>query len=156
MTLEQAESFLQQYQELLAEPGKRGARRSPSLLPTTKDNLLRAIRLLIARLYYQSADDENALRPLIQAAMFLDSFNDQALDSLEFVEAMNTRRRQILEFYQELLNVQRTDPFFWQRVYALTGISCETKRTTFFESIRQRLGLAPRTETDTTFLSIPQ
>jgi hypothetical protein len=57
---------------------------------------------------------------------------------------MKQRRREVIDFYQETLNIPRQDPFFWQRVYALAGISCETKRTTFFEHIRQRLGVAPR------------
>jgi hypothetical protein len=142
MTLEQAESIVNEYQDLLRHEEKRGARRSPSLLPAPKDQVLRAIRMLVARLYYQGLDDEESLKPLIHCAMFLDSFSDEALDGLGFVESMQARRRELLDFYQDLFGIGRNDRFFWQRVYALAGISTETKRSTFFESIKARLGRA--------------
>jgi hypothetical protein len=144
MMLEEAESLFQAYQSLLQDAEKRGARRSPSLLPAGKEEVIRAIRMLVARLYYQSQDTEDSLRPLLQAAMFVDSFSDEPIGSLEFVQAMQNRRRQFGEFYQELLGVAREDAFFWQRVYALAGISCDTKRSTFFEHLKQRLGRVMR------------
>lgn len=144
MTLEQAEALFHAYTELLADNEKRGSRRSPSLLPGSKDEIMRAINMLVARTHYRGIDNETSLRPLLQAAMFLDSFSEHAPDSLEYVEAMQTRRRQVLEFYQAVLDIRREDAFFWQRVYALAGISCETKRSTFFEHIKERLGVIPR------------
>lgn len=141
MTTEQAESLITAYQELLSDTDKRGARRSPSLLPAPKAELLQAIRILVARLYFRGIDNENTLKPLFHAAMFVDSFSDAPLDSVGFVESMQHRRREIIGFYQEILNIRREDAFFWQRVYALAGVTCETKRTTFFEHIRQRLGV---------------
>lgn len=144
MTTEQAEALFSSYSELLNDEAKRGARRSPSLLPAPKEEILRAIRLLVARLYFRGIDNENTLRPLIQSAMFIDSFNDEALDSAGFLDRMQSRRREVVGFYEDILNVNRQDPFFWQRVYALAGVTCETKRTTFFEHIRKRLGVTSR------------
>jgi len=148
MKTEQAETILSDYQTVLLEEGKLGSRRSPSLLPTSKQEILRAIRMLVAQLYYQGLDDEESMRPLMQAAMFLDSFTDDALDSRGFVESMQARRQEILEFHQELHNVQRNDRYFWQRIYALAGISMETKSSTFFEAIKEKLGRVVRRETE--------
>lgn len=144
MTLEQADQIFQAYQELLQEDDKRGARRSPSLLPAPKTTILQAVRMKVARLYYQGLDDEDSLRELIHAAMFIDSFNDEPLDTLGFLKTMQLRRREVVDFYQELFNISRNDRFFWQRVYALIGLSAETKRTTFFEHIKDRLGRVAR------------
>jgi hypothetical protein len=102
--------------------------------------------MLVAQLYYQGLDDDDSLKPLVQAAMFLDSFSDDPLDSLNFVELMQSRRREIIQFYQDLFGIQRNDPYYWQRVYALAGISTETKRSTFFEHIKARLGRVVRRE----------
>lgn len=140
MTLEQADQIFHAYQDLLRDDEKRGARRSPSLLPASKASIMQAIRMKLARLYYQGLDDEAGLRELIHAGMFIDSFSEEALDSIGILMTMQTRRRELVDFYQELLNVKRNDPFYWQRVYALIGLSAETKRTTFFEHIKDRLG----------------
>ncbi len=144
MTLEQADSLFRAYAELLADEECRGCRRSPSLLPGSKDDIVRSIRMLVAQHYYRGTDNENTLKPLIQAAMFLDSFSDTAPDSLEYVESMQTRRREVIAFYQSVMDIRRDDTFFWQRVYALAGINCDTKRTTFFEHIKSRLGVTSR------------
>lgn len=149
MTLEQAEAIFQAYAALLNDESKRGSRQLPSLLPAPKDEIMRSIWMLIARAYYRGIDNENTLKPLLQSAMFLDSFNEDAPDSLQFVESMQSRRRQVLDFYQALLDIRREDPFFWQRVYALAGVSTETKRTTFFEHIKERLGVVARTKQPT-------
>jgi len=142
MNIDDAETILRDYRQVLEEEGKLGARRSPALLPTSKQQILDAIRILTAQLYYQGLDDEESLRPLVQAAMFLDSFTNDALDSLRFVEGMQTRRREISEFHQELHSIQRNDRYFWQRVYALAGISTETKGSTIFERIKASLSRA--------------
>jgi hypothetical protein len=146
MTLQQAEAFVRTYQALLADEERRGNRRNPALLPTTKDNLLRAFKLLIAQLYFIGSDTEEQLKPLVSAAMFIDSFNDQHLDATDFIYSMTARRRELDVFHADLRAIARTDAFFWQRVYTLAGISCETKRTTFFQSMREKLGLAPKPE----------
>jgi hypothetical protein len=139
MNLEQAESLFRAYTELLRDPAKRGARRSPSLLPAPKSVLLRALRMLMAHLYLRGLDSVDELRPLTEAGMFLDSFNDEALDSLEFLAAMQQRRTELEDFHRTLGNIPRNDPFFWQRVYEMLGISTETKRSTFFEYLKTRL-----------------
>jgi hypothetical protein len=146
MTLDHADALFRAYAELLSDSPKRGARRSPSLLPAPKRVLMRALRMLVARSYWHGLDSADALRPLIEAAMFLDSFNDEALDSLKFLAAMQQRRTELLDFQQALTGIPRNDPFFWQRVYALLGITSETKRSTFFEHIKARLGRAIRPE----------
>jgi len=146
MTLDHADALFRAYAKLLTDPAKRGARRSPSLLPAPKAALMRAFRMLIARLYVQGLDSAEELRPLIEAAMFLDSFNDEALDSLKFLAAMQQRRTELLDFQQELHGIPRNDPFFWQRVYALLGIGTETRRSTLFEHLKARLGRTVRPE----------
>jgi hypothetical protein len=146
MTLDHAEALFRAYSKLLDDPEKRGARRSPSLLPAPKRTLMRAIRMLMARLYTQGLDSGDELRAIIQAAMFLDSFNDDALDSLKFLAAMQIRRTELLDYHQQLTAIPRDDPFFWQRVYALLGIATETKRATLFDHIKSRLHRVVRTE----------
>ena len=147
MTITQAEAFVRAYQQVLADEERRGNRRNPALLPTTKENLLRAIKLLIAQLYFIGSDTEEQLKPLMSAAMFIDSFNDAHPDATDFIYSMTARRRELELFHTDVRAIPRTDAFFWQRVYPLAGISCETKRTTFFQSMRERLGLAPKPET---------
>jgi len=144
MTLEQADTLFLGYRDLLGKAHTRGARRSPSLLPGPKDSIMQAIRMIVARLYYQGQDDEDTLRPLFEAAMFIDSFSEEPFESLQFLKRMQNRRREIVVFYQELFSIKRNDPFYWQRVYALAGLSTETKRTTFFEHIKDRLGRVAR------------
>jgi hypothetical protein len=146
MTTEQAEQLFKAYQEALGTEQDRGSRRSLSLLPAPKETVMRAVRLLLARLYYQARDTEDELKPLIQAAMFIDSFSNEPFDSVQFVGLMQSRRRELAEFYRELMNIRRTDQFFWQRVYAITGLASETKRTTFFDHIRSKLGVGPKPE----------
>jgi hypothetical protein len=146
MTLDHADALFSAYSELLSDPTKRGARRSPSLLPAPKRVLMGAMRMLIARLYFQGLDTADEIRPLTEAAMFLDSFNDEAIDSLKFLAAMQQRKTELLDFQQELTAISRNDPFFWQRVYAMLGISSETKRATLFEHIKARLVRTVRPE----------
>jgi hypothetical protein len=119
-----------------------GARRSPAVLPASKEEIVLAIRMLTAKLYYQGLDDEDGMKPLFRAAMFLDSFTHDAPDSIKMLESMEARRQQLCDFQQELVNVPRNDPYFWQRVYALAGISTVTKGSTFFETLKARLGRA--------------
>jgi hypothetical protein len=144
MTLEQADGLFRDYHNLLGSAHTRGGRRSPSLLPAPKDSILVAIRMIVARLYYLGEDNEHTLRPFFEAAMFIDSFSDTPFDSLEFLTMMQKRRREIVEFYQEILGLPRHDRFYWQRVYALAGVGTETKHTTFFEHIKDRLGRVAR------------
>src|SRR5512135_2285437 len=117
MTLQQAEAYIREYQQLLSEDPRRGSRRNPNLLPTSKENLLRAIKLQIAQLYYINAHTEDMLRPLIDAAIFVDSFSYLPLDTATFINAMQQRRTEFNEFYLDLVKINRNDRFFWQRVY---------------------------------------
>ena len=157
MTLQQAEAYLREYQQLLTEDPRRGNRRNPSLLPTSKDNLLRAIKLQMAQLYYINAHTEEMLKPLIDAAMFMDSFSHMPLDTATFIHAMQQRRAELNDFYLDLVKMNRNDRFFWQRIYALCGVSFETRRSTFLENLKFKLGIgvteaseAPSPARDTT------
>ncbi len=142
MKLEEAQTIFSDYEEVLNQEGALGGRRSPSLLPTSKVEILHAIQLLVAQLYYQGLDDEQDLAPLIRGAMFLDSFTHDAVDGMSFVESMEARRSEIVAFHRGLLRIPRNDRYFWQRVYALAGMSVETKSSTFFETLKERLGKA--------------
>ena len=141
MTLQQAETYIREYLKLLAEDPRRGSRRDPDLLPTSKENLLRAIKLQMAQLYFINAHGEETLKPLIGAATLVDSFSDLPLDTASFINAMQQRRTEFNDFYLALIKINRGDPFFWQQVYELCGVSLETRRSTFVESFKLRLGI---------------
>jgi len=147
MTLQQAETYIREYQKLLAEDTRRGSRRNPTLLPTSKDNLVRAIKLQIAQLYYINANTDEMLKPLVDAALFVDSFSDMPFDSMAFIECMQQRRAEINEFQLDVLKIDRGSRFFWQRVYALTGVTFETKRTTLIDNLKLRFGLGVKNVT---------
>jgi hypothetical protein len=145
MTIHQAEQFIRAYQEILADETKRGNRRDPSLLPAPKEWVMKAIKLEIAQLFLlNSHTNESITRPLINAAMFLDSFSELPFEPSEFIESMHRRRREIEDFYVELLKLDRSDGFYWQRVYAMIGIDIGTRRTTFFQEVKLRFGLGTR------------
>src|ERR1051326_2273850 len=147
MTIHQAEQFIRAYQELLADDTKRGSRREPSLLPAPKESVMKAIKLEIAQLFLlNSHTNESVTRPLINAAMFLDSFSELPLEPAEFIESMHRRRRELDAYYVELLKLDRRDAFYWQRVYTMVGIDIGTKRTTFFEEIKLRFGFGPKSD----------
>jgi len=139
MTLKQAQDYVRDYQVALNNHSDRGRRKNPSLLPTNREQVVQAFKLEIANLYYINCATDERIKTLINAVMFIDTFTRDALDSLDFIEGMRSRKREVYEFYLELLNIDRRDPFYWQRVYALAGIACETKSTTFFETLKERL-----------------
>ena len=145
MTIHQAEQFIHAYQEILADETKRGSRRDPALLPAPKECIIKAIKLEIAQLFLlNSHTNESITRPLINAAMFLDSFSELPFEPSEFIESMHRRRREIDSFYVELVKLDRHDGFYWQRVYSMIGIDIGTKRTTFFQEVKLRFGLGSR------------
>ena len=145
MTTYQAEQFIRDYQRVLADDTKRGSRRDPALLPAPKDQILKAIKLELAQLFFlNSHTNEDLVKPLTNAAMFIDSFNELPMEPSDFIESMHRRRREIDSFYVELLRLDRADPFYWQRVFTILGISCETRKTTFLEGMKQRLGMGAR------------
>jgi hypothetical protein len=148
MTSQEAQEYIRKYLEVLADENKLGGRRNPALLPTTKENILTAIKLEIAQLYFINSATEELVQPLVRAAMFIDSFTHEALDTAAFVEAMQRRRREIQEFHSELMRIPRDSAFYWQRIYALIGVSLETKSNTFFDSIKLKLGLGSRNTTN--------
>jgi len=149
MTIHQAEKFIRAYQEILADESKRGSRRDPSILPAPKECVMQAIKLEIAQLFLlNSHTNESITRPLINAAMFLDSFSDLPFEPSEFIESMHRRRREIDLFYVELLKLDRRDSFYWQRVYTMVGIDIGTKKTTFFQEMKQRLGIGSIPESE--------
>src|SRR2546430_11377187 len=77
MTIQQAEQWVRDYQSVLSGDTKRGSRRDPRLLPAPKEKLLQAIKLQFAQLFFfNSHTNEDLTKPLIKAAMFLDSFSD--------------------------------------------------------------------------------
>ncbi len=141
MTSQEATDYVRKYRELLADNSKRGGRRNPALLPTSKENILTAIKLEIAQLYFMNSASEDHVQPLVRSAMFIDSFTHEALDTAGFVEDMQRRRAEFLNFHSELVKIKRDDAFFWQRIYALIGVSLETKSFTFFQNLRFQLGI---------------
>jgi hypothetical protein len=149
MTINQAEHFIRAYQEILADESKRGSRRDPSVLPVSKECVMKAIKLEIAQLFLlNSHTNESLTRPLLNAAMFLDSFSELPFEPSEFIESMHRRRREIESYYLDLLKLDRGDSFYWQRVYTMLGIEIGTKKTTFFQEMKLRLGIGPRPESE--------
>ena len=149
MTIHQAEQFIRAYQEILADETKRGSRREPSLLPAPKEWVMKAIKLEFAHLFLlNSHTNESITKPLINAAMFLDSFSELPFEPSEFIESMHRRRREMDSYYVELLKLDRGDAFYWQRVYAMIGIDVGTKKTTFFQEVKLRFGLGSRSEVE--------
>jgi hypothetical protein len=144
MTPQQAQETIRRYQEVLAGDDRRGSRRDPSLLPTTKLNVMKAIKMEIAQLHYIGSATEELLQPLIRSAMVLDSFTHEPLDTVGFVDAMQRRRAELEEFHNQLLNIQRDGPYYWQRTYALIGHSDETKDETLFDTFKRKLGINSR------------
>lgn len=149
MTSQQAQEYIRKYQEVLADDEKLGGRRSPSLLPTTKENILTAIKLEIAQLHFINSATEERVQPMIRAAMFIDSFTSDALDTVGLIEDMQRRRHEIQDFMSELVNIGRSNPFYWQRIYSLIGVSLETKSQTFFDTLKAKLGLGQKPAEDT-------
>src|SRR5881396_1076107 len=149
MTIQQAEQFIRAYLQVLSDDTKRGSRRDPSLLPAPKERLMKAIKLEMAQLFLlNSHSNEDLTKPLINAAIFIDSFSEIPLETSEFIESMHRRRREIDSFYVELLKLDRADSFYWQRVYTILGIDVETKRTTFFQEMKLRFGLGSRSASE--------
>jgi hypothetical protein len=141
MTSQEARDYIRKYLEVLDDQQKLGGRRNPALLPTSKENIITAIKLEIAQLYFINSASEEILQPLIRAAMFIDSFTHDALDTAAFVEAMQRRRQEIQDFHSQLMQITRSDRFYWQRIYALIGVSLETKSHTFFDNLKCKLGI---------------
>ena len=144
MTIEQAEQISSRYRDLLTDTDKRGSRQDPSLLPAPKETILKAIKVEIAQLQFIDALSEKLLKPLINAAMFLDSFSRSSLNSGDFIRAMQSRRKEIEQFVEDLSQIRRGDPFYWQRVYQMIGISLETQATSFFEGMKLKFGFRPK------------
>ena len=140
MTVDQATQLSLEYQQIVESEEKRGGRRSPHQLPAPKEVIITALKLEIAQLFFIHAEANDVLwRPLINAAMFIDSFDDMPMEPGAYIGAMEQRRREMENFVLELLKIERHHPFYWQRVYSLLGIISETKTTSFFESLKQRL-----------------
>lgn len=160
MTIEQAERLSREYQRILADQEKRGSRRSPTLLPADKTTILQAMKLELAQLFYIHADaNEDVMRPIVNAAMFIDSFDDLPMDASQFIQSMQCRRNEMETFLLQLGRIDRSTGFYWQRVYALVGIKTETKNTSFFENLKQkftRRALHPLEETGTSFYRNPE
>lgn len=140
MTIDQAERLTKQYQRVLLEEDKRGGRRNPSQLPASKDRIITALKLELAQLFYIYGNTNDSIfKPVIDSVMFIDSFDDIPLDASRYIESMQQRRAEMDRFLQELLRIERPHPFYWQRIYSILGITSETKTTSFFEGIKQKL-----------------
>jgi hypothetical protein len=140
MTIDQAERLTKQYQRVLLEEDKRGGRRNPSRLPAPKERIITALKLELAQLFYFYGNtNDSAFKPLIDSVMFIDSFDDIPQDAAKYIESMQRRRMEMEHFIQELLKIERPHPFYWQCIYSLLGITSETKTTSFFEGIKQKL-----------------
>ncbi|SRR6266511_2212120 len=145
MTIDQAERLSHAYQQVLADEEKRGGRRSPDLLPASKEQVVLALKLEIAQLFFIQAEvNESLCKPLINAAMFIDSFNELPMDAGTYIQSMQQRQHEMENFILELSKLERNHPFYWQRVYSILGITSETKTTSFFEGLKQRLRLGQR------------
>jgi hypothetical protein len=145
MTIDQAQRVCRAYQQLLADDEKRGGRRSPSLLPVPKETVIMALKLETAQQFFIHAETHEGLyKPLINAAMFIDSFSDFPMDAGTYIQSMQQRQREMDGFILELLKIERNHPFFWQRVYSLLGIESETKTTSFFEGLKLKLRLGQK------------
>lgn len=105
---------------------------------------MKAIKIEIAQLHYIGSATDELLQPLIQSAMFLDSFTHDSLDTAEFVSAMQQRRAELEEFHHALLNIPRDAAYYWQRTYALMGLKDETRNETFFDTVKRKLGMNPK------------
>jgi hypothetical protein len=106
--------------------------------------LVRALKIVIANLRHQNLDTEERLKPVMTAAMFVDSFSDDPVDTTTFVKSMQGRKAEVERFYAAIQRIAPGHVFFWQQVYTLAGVPCETRRTTVFETLGQRLGLVPK------------
>jgi hypothetical protein len=144
MTIQQAEQLIRDYQRVLPQGADKGSRRNPALLPAEKEQLIKAIKLEIAQLYYINSTGDEHLTPLIHAAMLIDSFNDIPFPPAEFIESMHRRRKEIESFHLEVMKLDRTDPFYWQRVFTMLGISSDTRKTSFLAGIREKLRFGHR------------
>jgi len=146
--MDYAERLSREYQKVLAEEDKRGGRRNPSQLPAPKDKILTALKLELAQLFYIYGNtNEEILKPLVNAAMFIDSFDDIPLDASKYIESMQRRRAEMEWFVQDLKKLERPHPFYWQHIYSILGITSETKTTSFFEGLKQRLKFGQQTST---------
>ncbi|HUL51553.1 MAG TPA: hypothetical protein VLU94_03100 [Candidatus Nitrosotalea sp.] len=140
MTIEYAERLSKEYQRVLQEDDKRGGRRNPAQLPSTKERIITALKIELAQLFYIYGRTNEALfKPLINAAMFIDSFDELPLDASRYIESMHRRRSEMEWFLEDLLKVERPHPFYWQHIYSILGLTSETKTTSFFEGIKQKL-----------------
>jgi hypothetical protein len=140
MTMDYAERLSKEYQKVLAEEDKRGGRRNPSQLPAPKDRILTALKLELAQLFYIYGNtNDEIFKPLVNSAMFIDSFDDIPLDASKYIASMQRRRAEMEWFIQDLKKLDRPHPFYWQHIYGILGITSETKTTSFFESLKQRL-----------------
>jgi hypothetical protein len=156
MTSQQARETIRRYEDVLAEEDRRGARRDPSLLPATKANVMKAIKIEIAQLFYIGSASDEMVQPLIRAAMFLDSFTHEPLDTVRFVETMQRRRAELEGFREELLGIGRDAPYYWQRIHALTGPAEEEKDETFFDTVKRKLGWGAKETSTTRTSTVPQ
>jgi hypothetical protein len=148
MTIQQAEQLIRDYQRVLPQGAEKGSRRNPSLLPAPKEQLMTAIKLEIAQLFFINSLTDDLWGPLVQGAMFLDSFNDIPLAASSFIESMQRRRKEIDAFYLEVLKLDRTDAFYWQRVYTMLGITFDTKKSSsFLAGMKERLRFGQKSGT---------
>jgi len=142
MTIDQAERLTKEYRKVLGEADQRGGRRNPSQLPAPKERIITALKLELAQYFYIYGNTNEAIfKPVVDSLMFIDSFDDVPMDAAKFIESMQVRRLEMDRFLAELSRFERPHPFFWQRVYSILGITSETKTTSFFEGIKQKLKL---------------
>ena len=140
MTIDQAERLTKEYRKVLGEDDKRGGRRNPSQLPAPKDRIITALKLEVSQYFYIYGNTNAAIfKPVIDAMAFIDSFDDVPMDAAMFIESMQRRRGEMDRFLQELMKIERPHPFYWQRIYSILGITSETKTTSFFEGMKQKL-----------------
>lgn len=151
MTIDQAERLTKEYRRVLGEGDKRGGRRNPSQLPAPKDRIVTALKLELAQYFYIYGNTNDSIfKPVLDAMAFIDSFDDVPMDAARFIESMQRRRSEMERFLQELTKIERPHPFYWQRIYSILGITSETKTTSFFEGIKQKLKLGQQLDLSAT------
>jgi hypothetical protein len=76
---------------------------------------------------------------LLRAMAELDTFTTSHFSPEESRQTRQLRQEEFEDFQRDLHGIPRNDSFYWQRVYALIGVTGESKSTTFFEYLQQRL-----------------
>ena len=138
MQIEVAENLVSAYRQVLQGTSLHKTR-WPSLLPCSKERLMVAGKIVLARLYQSGDESRDAVDELLRAMTELDTFTTSQLPAEETDRVRRRRQEEFADYCEDLHAIPRNGDFYWQRVYALIGVTGEFKSTTFFEYLQQRL-----------------